>query len=68
MEAYYKVVTKSGKHYNFNRRCNRIDYHNERLCVFNHFYDGKREYETLALIPYSSIECILKFDETGECL
>lgn len=68
MEGYFVVVTKNGKHYDFDGRCNKIDYHNEHLCVFKHIKEGKPVFETLALIPYSNIESIINTHEKGEYL
>ena len=68
MDRHFEVVTKSGVHYAFGNSCNNIEYEDSHLCFFRHEYDDRKEYITLAAIPYSNIEVILNVEGDGEDL
>lgn len=55
---YFKVKLVNGDEFTFHKRCNWINYDNENLCVFQEHY--ATEYYTLAIIPYKSIEYIVR--------
>lgn len=65
MNKHFELVTKSGVCYRFGRRCNRVNYDNEQICIFEHVIDDEH-FETLAVMPYSNIEIILNVDKDEE--
>lgn len=66
--GHFVAYLNDGFRFDFNEQCNAVDYSDNNVLVFKHYYDDKN-YRTLAVIPYSSIKHVLsvvKEDEEGE--
>lgn len=67
--SYFVVYLNDGYRFDFNEQCNSIDYSNNNVMVFKHYYNDDKNYRALALIPYSNIKHVLsvkKDEEEGE--
>lgn len=61
---YFMVFLKNGMRLELNERCNELIYTDPNFCVFIHRNEDK-SFETLALIPYSSIHYIKKIPKNS---
>lgn len=62
-DEYFKLKLTDGSILVFDKQCNSIDYSNSKYCICKHLIDERR-YETLAIIPHSSVFSIIKMKET----
>lgn len=58
--TYVRLRLTNGEVMNFNKECNEVSYHDEKVCVFmNTINDPKpKRYQTLAIVPYNQISVI----------
>lgn len=59
--SYYICVLKDGKIMDFDKKCNLIDYKQERFCIFMH--DDGESSICLGAVSYENIKCILNKTE-----
>lgn len=60
MAEYFVVGLLNGITIDFDKRCNRVDYNNERYVIFRHYDSNNKVYETLGIVPHHSISTIIK--------
>ena len=60
--SYFECITKTGEHYDFNMKCNAVDYSENSVAIFMHIYpniDDSQNGEVLAMIPWSNVYMIV---------
>ena len=63
MNEYYKVKLTDGTTLTFGKKCNRVEYDDDKYCIFKHVNLDQVSYVTLAIIPHISIFSIIKCKE-----
>lgn len=63
MNECFIVELTDGTKLTFGKKCNRVEYDNDKYCIFKHVDSDQVSYETLAIIPHISIFSIIKCKE-----
>lgn len=66
MNRYYVVYLNNGYRFDFDKKCDQLDYSDPNLVAFRHIDEGARKSILLAAIPYSNIAYILFKEKEGE--
>lgn len=63
MNECFRVELTDGTILTFGKKCNRVEYDDDKYCIFKHVNLDQVSYVTLAIIPHISIFSIIKCKE-----
>lgn len=66
MNGYYVAYLNNGYRFDFDKKCDQLDYSDPNLVAFRHIDRKAEKAILLAAIPYSNIAYILMMEKEGE--